>query len=213
MKALNLRGTSGAGKSFIVKKLMSLYPHIEPQFATGRRQPLTYLCARAGLKPLRVIGHYEIACGGADTISAMLTCEDGNVRRGLDLVYYLVNSALDRGEHVVWEGLVVASDWRRCVDIADRHTLLVIGLSTPIDVCNAAVEDRRRAKMEITGREPAPLKLDRHGNPKNSMAKYKALITQRAHFKTSGVDFRVLDREQAMAASYDFLEIPTELRS
>lgn len=198
-RIVNLRGTSGSGKSHIVREIMAQYPTHVKEFHPARKQPLAYVCHK-GLSlierhpPLYVLGHYETACGGADTISRVLKFDDGTELGGLDLVYYLIHKAADKGMDVIYEGLVVASDWRRCADLKDKHRLLVVGLTTPIEQCIASIQARRDARGD-----ERPLSF------KNTTQKFKALITQRQHFRANGVDFRPLDRVAAMAACFDHL--------
>jgi hypothetical protein len=205
-KIINLRGTSGAGKSHLVKELMSRYAAREPEFVEGRKQPIGYLCHRPGGLSLYVVGHYEIACGGADTISKELEVH-GNRYSGLDLVYHLVTTAASLGYDVIYEGLVVSSDVHRCIALSKLYQLLVIELNTPLAMCNAAVEDRRAEKAAIRGYDAKPLVLGRDGTPKHSQAKFKALITQRPHFRNAGVDFRHISRAEALDACLSFLQL------
>lgn len=195
-KVINLRGTSGSGKSHIVRRIMEHYPEKEVHRVGWRRQPLAYTYKRPEGAPLYVVGHYEGPCGGAD-----------NIVDGLDYIYSLIYIAASEGKDVIFEGLVVASDWERCVALHAYHTLLVIGLNTSLEECHASVNDRRLARQEATGKIQAPLKLGRNGKPKNTEAKYKALISQRAYFVGAKIDFRVLNREEAYDACRQFLEL------
>jgi hypothetical protein len=205
-RILNLRGTSGAGKSYIVRQLMSHYTPIK-DFVDGRKQPIGYLCNRPDGPSLYVVGHYEIDCGGADTISKG-QIYNGVFVEGADLIFAIIVAAIDRQWDVVYEGLMISSDVTRCIDLKTRGQLLVIGLTTPLAECNAAVDARRAARAERRGRDAAPLKLGRDGTPKNSQAKFKALLTQRARFKDAGVDFRALNRADALRACLEFLSLP-----
>ena len=146
-----------------------------------------------------MLGHYEIACGGGDTISNMLKV-DGEYLEGIELVYALIRRAALQMD-VIYEGLMISSDVNRCVALAEQHQLLVIGLTTPLEECIRSVEQRRDERAERRGKEAAPLKLNRQGLPKTIVAKHKALITQREHFRAKPhVDFRALDREHALKA-------------
>lgn len=152
---INIRGTSGSGKSTIAKKVMSLYrgPHIR-YFEEGRRQPIGYACHRENSgKPLAVIGHYEIACGGTDTIS------------GYEKIFALIRKAHESGMDVLYEGLLLSGDVKWAAKLhEDGLPLLVIGLNVPIEVCLDAVNTRRHAK------KPDALPV----NPANTMAKHRS---------------------------------------
>jgi hypothetical protein len=152
-QVLNLRGTSGSGKSYIVKSLMALYDSVEPEMVPGqRKQPLAYLCHRSDGASLYVVGHYETACGGCDTISKELLI-DGEQRNGLELVYYLINRAIAAGHDVIFEGLIVASDKTRCIDLKRRSNLMVIGLSTPLDECVKSIQGTDSAAQILQRRQ------------------------------------------------------------
>lgn len=198
-RIVNIRGTSGSGKTHIVRRIMNHYLQYQIHTIPGRKQPIGYTYhpqdPMGEAMPLFVVGHYEGGeggCGGCD-----------NLPQGLDYIYSLIHEHADRGEDVIFEGLIVASDWRRCVDLAQKHDTLIIGLSTPLVDCLTAVQGRRDAKAALKGETAPPL------NPKNTDLKHRALITQRKHFKDAGVDFRVLDRDAALNAALEHLGLRT----
>jgi predicted kinase len=194
-KVINLRGTSGSGKSFIVREMMSRYPDVERHHVSIRKQPYAYTCRRPDGKSLYVVGHYETACGGADTISKEFEFE-GVVRNGMELVYAMVESAASKGHDVIFEGLIVASDVKRCIDLKNRYDLLVIRLTTSIEECGRSIQARRDAKGD-----ERPLSL------RNTELKYRALLPQAIHFKDAGVNYRAIDRATAMAECAAFLGV------
>lgn len=190
-KIINLRGTSGSGKTFIVKKIMEQYLQKEPHHIPGRKQPIGYTLRDARcnkeLPPLFVVGHYEGACGGCDNLS-----------QGLDYIYGLIKEHSTQGKNVIYEGLIVASDVLRCIELMqrDKHELMVIGLNTSLEDCLAGVQARRDARGDT-----------RELNPSHTRSKFKALIPQRIRFKDAGVDFRLLNRAEALDACFKFLEL------
>lgn len=101
---ITIRGTSGSGKTTLARRVMDLYSDRRPVHVPNRRQPLYYVLPRlpghAG-PSLRVVGHYESPTGGADNVS------------GLDYVYQIVREGHEAGEDVMFEGLVVSSDYQR----------------------------------------------------------------------------------------------------
>lgn len=185
MRIINLRGTSGSGKTYIVKRIMELYATKTPHMIERRKQPIGYTLTRPDGNPLFLAGHYEGACGGCDNLS-----------QGLDYIYGLIHEATARGEDVMFEGLIVASDVLRCIELKQRHghELMVIGLNTSLPDCLAGVQQRRDARGDTR-----PL------SSKNTEAKFKALIPQRIRFKDAGIDFRLLDRAAALNACLGFL--------
>lgn len=185
-KAINIRGTSGSGKSHLVRKLMELYPSKKKHFTKFRKQPIGYTMSRPDGKELYVVGHYEELCGGCDTII------------GLEPVYEEIEFALTELEmNVIFEGLIVCSDVERCVSLKDIAELLVIELDTPLDECLSNIEERRY----IRGRNNAPV------NPKHTIAKMDQIVPQRKRFADAGVDYRLLDYKWAMVDVKEFLEL------
>jgi len=180
---INLRGTSGSGKSTIVRTLMQRYMVRTPNFREGRKQPVSYTCTHPDHKPLFVVGHYETACGGGDTIN------------GLDVIYEMVNNAAERGEDVIYEGLILQSDVLRCIDTAKRFPTIVIGLNTSLDECIAGIQSRRDARGDTR-----PL------SPKNTIAKMKTMPHQQRRLKDAGVNFKLLNRADAMVVVLEALQ-------
>lgn len=166
---LNIRGTSGSGKSTLAQRLMSYYPEREPIWMIGRRRPFGYICRRPGHPELFVLGHYEMPTGGGDTVS------------GLDLIYEHVTAHASAGRDVLYEGLIIQSDGRRCGEAAARFPLRVVILDIPIDLCLASVAARRAARGNTK-----PL------NPENTIAKAKSIPGQVKQLLGFGVDVRVV---------------------
>lgn len=178
---INIRGTSGSGKSTLVRNVMSLYSSKGRMRKEGRRQPIGYILGNPRPEDIHhqityIPGHYETACGGCDTIN------------GLDEIYALVEEAADTGAHVLFEGLIVCSDYKRLVGLKEAgYPVLVIGLNTPLDVCIASVQQRREARgnTEVL-------------NPKNTESKYKTNLRVLERFQEAGVEVAMLSRDEAL---------------
>ena len=184
---INLRGTSGSGKSTLARNLMSRYNEREAAFQAGRKRPIGYECRRADGAPLWVVGHYETACGGGDTITS------------LDEVYRLVRTAADAGKDVLYEGLIIQSDIARCVDLHHHYPVLVLILDVPLETCLASVQARRDARGDAR-----PL------NPANTLSKAKSIPGQLRRLREGGVDVRLVGREEAEQICVEELRLPTE---
>lgn len=157
---IQLRGTSGSGKSTVVRNIMALYGPRTRVMGKERKQPLGYLLQRSLLQkrgaPLAVIGHYETACGGCDTIK---TARE---------VYDAVKSAHENGFDVLFEGLLISGDINYTSELCGSMPVGSYGtafVNTPIDLCIDSINMRRQAK----GKEEPVAR-------KNTESKFKAMV-------------------------------------
>lgn len=182
---INIRGTSGSGKSTLVQWVLAQYECRVPVFIEKRKRPLYYRMwhthsDRAVGKPaaLVVLGHYEVACGGCDTLPTM------------DVVFGLVEDLHTEGTDVLFEGLLLGVDVTRTAALArlfGPDQLDVIFLDTPLETCIASINKRRWAK------NPAKPPVD----PKNTESKLNALKGIIARLSAEGVHAVSLSRDDA----------------
>lgn len=192
---INIRGTSGSGKSTIVRALMDSFEEREPLVQSGRRQPIGYLCAGPYLASspaaltLAVVGHYETACGGCDTISKM------------DEIFGLVRDYHDRATHVVFEGLLISADVNRTLALhEDGFPLFVVALDkVPLEVCLASVNERRLARMGPERYTPV--------KEKNTISKFRGVQQSMTRLAAARVDVASHGRKTALAAIVERLGI------
>ncbi len=175
MTIINLRGTSGSGKSTVVRRVMGQYGSIKPVSKSGRKQPVGYVCSLGQRRPLWVPGHYEIPCGGCDTLKSVQEVYDG------------VQSGLDQCYDVLFEGLMIQeAKASTFISFAKQNNILVIALTTPIGDCLQAIRERRQARGNL---EP----LD----PKNTVDRVERVKRNLFKLQDAGVRVLRLDREAA----------------
>lgn len=124
---VQIRGTSGSGKSTAVRRIMNNFKTWESQFISGRKKPLYYRNGRG----LIVLGHYESPCGGCDTIGSAAA------------VYDLITNLLNRFQEnttILCEGLLLSEDVKWSSQLPD---LRILYLTTPIDTCLNQIQQRR----------------------------------------------------------------------
>jgi hypothetical protein len=110
---------------------------IRDQKNPDAKRPIGYLLSNDRTKWLAVIGHYEIACGGCDTISDM------------GEVFAKVKEAHDLGYDVLFEGAIVSTLARNVIELhVAGYPVEVISLNTPLDVCLMSINARREAKWD-----------------------------------------------------------------
>jgi hypothetical protein len=154
---------------------MSRYDEKFPVHREDRNRPIGYELYRKEGNPLFVPGHYESPCGGCDTLN------------GLDYIFSLINDHTALDFDVIFEGLIVASDVVRATALKEKNRLIVIMLNTDLETCLAGVQSRRDARGDVR-----PL------NPANTRGKLKGLLPQIARFKSLGVDFHHINRQEAL---------------
>jgi|LakMenE18May11ns_1017448.scaffolds.fasta_scaffold9506825_1 guanylate kinase len=176
MTIVFVRGTSGSGKSTLVREIMSGYTTKEPEFVEKRKQPWSYTLTEPGKKPLYVLGHYEVACGGCDTLPT------------LDIIFNMIKAAHADGKHVIAEGMLLASDVKRAVAVAEEtNDVLIVSLTTPIDQCCDNIRTRRALKGN-----------DKELNETNTRNRHNYEQKQIEKLKAANVDIRALTYDGAL---------------
>lgn len=128
---IQVRGTSGSGKTTVMREVMDgITNKWKPNFIEGRKRPLYY--SYMGL--YAVLGHYEIDCGGCDTI--------GSVPQ----VFRVIESLQSNFKFILGEGLLLSED----VIWVEKYDANILFLTTSVDRCLKRVEKRQQAK----GRKP-----------------------------------------------------------
>lgn len=135
MRFINLRGTSGSGKTTIVRKLIGGLIHLESITKEGRKRPAYNIYEDPlGVGSVAIMGHYETACGGCDTINK------------LDEVVEYTNEAFyEYGvNYVIAEGLLLGKDVKRVPLLPDPHVLYI---DTPLEDCLQGIKSRRAERI------------------------------------------------------------------
>ena len=192
---INIRGTSGCGKSTLVRQVMSLYKTKVRHMEEGRKQPIGYVLThpdRDYIKdqetPLAVMGHYETACGGCDTINKH------------DHVLDLVRQADDLGYHVIFEGLLLSGEVHRMTSLQEEgRDFQVIGMDkVDIETCLASVNARRLARV---GEEKfTPVK------EANTVAKFRGTQLAMQRLRDAGVTVHSVDRKEGFQKLIEALQ-------
>lgn len=180
---INIRGTSGSGKSTLVRQLMELYEQKSAYKEEGRKQPIGYVCSNplSSSLPLAVIGHYETACGGCDTISKM------------EHIFDLVRKSHQEGFDVVFEGLLISADVNRTLALHQEGLpLAVVALDqVPIEVCLSSVNERRMARLGPEKYTPV--------KEKNTISKFRGVQKSMERLRVAGVTVVSCDRDLALS--------------
>jgi hypothetical protein len=181
---INIRSTGGSGKSTLVKRIMARYSARTPHYTDGRRRPFFNVCThpKAGRLDLLVPGHYEVACGGCDTLKSPQQVYDIIREHGINM-----------HRDVLFEGIIVGDDFKRAAALAEEFgdDFRVIVLSTPIDECLRSIGERRTAKGNDKPLDPT--------NTVNRDANLRKRMMPR--LRAAGVRVEELSRDEA----YDYL--------
>lgn len=176
---VNLRGTSGSGKSTIVREVMEAFQTRVARHCEGRKQPVGYELYDKVFPKLYVPGHYESPCGGCDTLS---------FPGSQDRIWEWIRSYHDGGYNVLFEGVIIGDDNKRTIQ-AHRDTLplLLIELTTSLADCLAGIQARRNVRGDTR-----PL------NPDNTAKRMPGISNRMLKFKRMGMDVRCLTRGDAL---------------
>lgn len=190
---INIRGTSGAGKTHLVRRIMSAAGgepaglfRVHP--VRGRELRVGYHYGNAGVT---VIGDYAANCSGCDKYSW---------RGAADWVQEAVSIEAALGRHVVFEGARV-SQWALARFMALRKVapLTVVVLSTPLEDCLNAVRARRAAQGN-----DEPLSVT------STTDRWNAIKRAGYTHQLAGLDVERLDRDAAYARCCELLNLKPE---
>ena len=130
---IKIHGTSGAGKTTLVRNLMCCADHILLQGPVKR--PEAYKLTIPGVaKPVYVLGPYENTCGGMDGVNS--------VGQQIELIHRYAEEG-----HVVYEGLLLSTYYGSLGAAVERYGKDHVWafLDTPVEVCIERVKARRLA--------------------------------------------------------------------
>ena len=136
---INIRGTSGTGKTHMVRAFMADHPGWETRFIPERKRPLGYFHP-GGNGPehmqggVYVVGNYECACGGTDTLPSW------------GFIHNVVREAALQRHHVLFEGLLWSHETKRTIMLSKDFQMQVWGIHLPIEECLDSINVRRRLK-------------------------------------------------------------------
>lgn len=171
MTVINIRGTSGSGKTWVMKKVMETLGNWEGIPKPGRKQPLYYLNTK--YKGVVVLGHYESNCGGCDNI--------GSAKAVYDLIQEVSESI--KKPTILCEGLLLSEDTKWCSQLDD---LKVIYLITELEQCLKQIESRR-----------ASVGNDKPLNPANTVKRVNVINRSRLKLDGLGIITRRTSVNQA----------------
>jgi hypothetical protein len=138
-RIIQVRGASGSGKTTLVRNAMDAlggpWYRVIPKVDQPRRKPMYLLNPDLNL-PKAVIGHYDVTCGGVDTIK--------HLGRPHELAYELAAQGVD----VLMEGLWASVEVHKSAGQADTNQIVrhEVFVHEPVEVCRASVDDRRRGE-------------------------------------------------------------------
>jgi hypothetical protein len=183
---INIRGTNGAGKSTLVRRVMEARgPWLG--ILGDKKKPIGYQSTKSNIA---VVGPYETPTGGCDNFSA----------KGIADWVMSTIAELDRHQnHVIFEGVIISMYGIDRLARLHRATsgLHIIELTTPIEQCEADINERRVVSM----RNYKPLK------PGLVADKVVSISSNTKKLKAIGVPVERLDRESAFQRVLELVDV------
>ena len=188
---IQVRGTSGSGKSTAVRRFMEAFvagshASFDPVHVSGRKKPLYYKYGEEPNESVVVMGHYESACGGCDTI--------GSARE----VFEAVQEVGFKARVVICEGLLLSEDTKWSLQMPG---LRAIFLTTPLDTCLAQIKQRREAVGN-----------DKELNPANTSNRVATIERARVKLVQAGVPCFRLSANQVPGILLRWIKEPWKTR-
>ena len=174
MTLIQIRGTSGSGKSTAMRSVMGYLDNWISHYEPGRKKPLYYQL-KYPVNTL-VLGHYESPCGGCDTIGSA------------PQVFSVCRSLGTKFKHVLCEGLLLSEDtkhilaYHREVSADVKILFLVTGQAE----CLTKIQKRR----DMNG-QTKPL------DPTNTVNRIQVIERARRKLTAAGIHCRRASCSQA----------------
>ena len=208
---INVRGTSGSGKSTVVRAIMALAPardtiymkksiEIRPKPTKktpnpearvyARKLPLFYRMKWPNGQIVSIPGHYETACGGCDTLPTY------------DILFEIIRSEHAAGHDILFEGVLVAHDKKRCGELWDHlgqdpALFQIVELRDSLQVCLDSVQKRRDDRGAKTA-----------FSPDNTIRRYREVVRSCEQLEALGIPIHRTLRDDAPAVIQHLLQIP-----
>ena len=177
-KIVNLRGTSGSGKSTVAFTMLKNLPTEELNGADGKVKGYRVDARTEGIEaPIYIIGKYTTACGGLDTVPTQLDAAERSVK------------AHSLGGHVLCEGLLCSAAGPKgalTIGIHATGEAVFAILDTPVEVCLDRVRARRLARGD-----------ERPLNEKNTRDKWTQTMSTAKALTLLEYDVRAIDYTNA----------------
>ena len=187
MTIITIAGTSGSGKSTVVRAFLDWARKsnkVTEEFIDGRTSPIAYTVALKGKAPVYVLGSYEVPTGGCDTIHDVAEIFD-RVKRN------------HRNCHVVYEGLFVMNQTRGPKLAAEMgRKLCVLQLDTSLATCITSIDARRAEK----GKDKLEAKT-------NTVDNYRRARNYCSKMRDSGARVFKVSRDEALPKMLELLEV------
>lgn len=175
---LNIRGTSGSGKSHIAFEFLKRFPHEALTDKDGKVKGYRVDTSSAGLiYDVFILGKYSTVCGGLDGVPTQIMAGE------------LAIKAHAIGGHVLAEGLLASAAGPKgaFTDAIYQTGAAIFGiLDTPLQVCLDRVRARRAAKGN-----------EKPFNEKNTRDKWTQVHSTAKALDKLGYDVRPIDHTKA----------------
>jgi len=180
---VNVRATSGGGKTFLVRQIMKHYGILAPipPIPTPGIKTWGYLL----MGGIYVLGRYDAVCGGADTVGSF-----GEIVRRINL-------HADCGCPAIFESLLWSTTFKTSDEFAKStpHHVIFGLMDTPLELCHQRVLARRHAAGND---KPFPVE--------KLVTKYRSCWSAQARLRDSKHDTRSVPHDDALATVLTWLE-------
>ena len=182
LTVINIRGTSGSGKTTIIRNILG---HGRWEIFKDNNKIRGYFSPDLGWA---IVGSYENDCGGCDTIKHQVEVES------------IVEQFLSLGYNVLFEGLLISTISQRWIDfsqrLSNRAMVVYFYLTTPVEECVERVKRRRISKGNT-----------KPFNEKNTVERVNAIETTYQKLTSAGCYTYKISQQDLMNELYEWYGI------